>query len=122
MIRIMSRIVVSLPVIVVVAFGSVRYLSAQQAGQPQSQEQGQLIPGCAVPKYFGRLVTVLGGNNSGLAGQAVFEAEDGTIRWVPMMFNTQTNIMQRPTNKALPANFPILPIYECAVGHVWQRP
>lgn len=65
---------------------------------------------------------MLPGNNNGLAGQAVFEAEDGVIRWVPFMFNSQQAIMQQPARRAMPANFPSLPLYECAVGHVWQRP
>ena len=24
--------------------------------------------------------------------------------------------------RVMPRNFPVLPIYECAIGHVWQRP
>jgi hypothetical protein len=90
--------------------------------EPQPPEQGQLIPGCDVPRQFGRLVTIMPGNNNGLAGQAVFEGEDGTIRWVALMFNSTQTIMQKPALRALPANFPTLPMYECAVGHVWQRP
>lgn len=116
----MNRISYSLLALVVVGGIFVSY-SALRAQQPEPLEQGQLLPGCDIPKSFGRLVTVMPGNNNGLAGQAVFEGEDGTIRWVPLMFNSQQNIMQKPSRRALPANFPILPIYECAVGHVWQR-
>lgn len=96
--------------------------SASGRATEQPLEQGQLIPGCQIPKYFGRLVIMTPGNNNGLAGQAVFEAEDGTIRWVPFMFHSTQAIMQKPAQRALPANFPALPMYECAVGHVWQRP
>lgn len=74
-----------------------------------------------MPKSFGRLVTITTGNNNGLAGQAVFEAEDGTIRWVPFMFSATETITQKPSRRLNPI-FPILPIFECAVGHVWQRP
>lgn len=94
---------------------------AYAAAQPQPPEQGQLVPGCEIPKIYGRLVTMTPGNNSGLAGQAVFEAEDGTIRWVPFMFHSTQVIMQKPAQRAMPANFPTLPMYECAVGHVWHR-
>ena len=75
-----------------------------------------------MPKNYGRLVTILPGNTKGLAGQAVFEAEDGTIRWVPFMFHSTQVIMLRPhTRRACHLPCPAQ-IYECASGHVWQRP
>lgn len=89
--------------------------------QPEASQQGQSIPGCDIPKQYGRLITVTAGNNNGLAGQAVFEAEDGTIRWVPFMFNSREVIMQKPASRPMAANFPVLPLYECVLGHVWER-
>lgn len=92
------------------------------AQQPATQDQGQLIPGCQIPKSYGRLVTIAAGNNTGITGQAVFEAEDGTIRWIALMFNVNQAIVQKPWRGSQAANFPALPLYECEVGHVWQRP
>lgn len=106
-------------VLITVGIGVTSYRAGAQ--QPAPPDQGQLIPGCDIPKQYGRLVTITSGNNNGLAGQAVFEAEDGTIRWVPFMFSATQTISQRPTRRPS-AIFPTLPIFECAVGHVWQRP
>ena len=112
-------LVLALAAVVIIAVARIATVRAQE---PQPAEQGTLLPGCDVPKSYGHLVTVMPGNNAGLAGQAVFEAEDGTIRWVPMMYNSQQAIVQKPARRPMPANFPILPLYECAVGHVWKRP
>ena len=106
------------------------------AQTPTTLLPGQGIPRCDVPKNFGRLVTILPGNNTGLTGQttnrdggmnalaaqAVFEATDGTIRWVAIVAPANTTATQQPALRVMPRNFPVLPIYECAVGHVWQRP
>lgn len=117
-----SIVIFGLAAITVVALSSrLLFADQSQAGSPAPREQGQPIPGCNIPKDYGHLVTILPGNNNGLAGQAVFEAEDGTIRWVALMFNATQVIMQKPARRVQP-NFPVLPLYECAVGHVWQRP
>lgn len=114
----MSRTIFAVVVIVVLAAASYRVVAQQP---PSSTEHGLSIAGCQIPKSYGRLVTITAGNNNGLAGQAVFEAEDGTIRWVPFMFSSTEVIQQKPSRRPSTI-FPILPIYECAVGHVWQRP
>lgn len=96
---------------------------------------GQGIPRCAIPKEFGRLVTFIPGSDTGirgqvtarsangneLAGQAIFEAQDGTIRWVAVVAPAGAT-GEKPALRLMPRNFPVLPIYDCALGHVWQRP
>lgn len=96
---------------------------------------GQAIPRCDIPKAFGRFVTFLPGDETGLkgqvtaqsangnvlAGQAIFEATDGTVRWVAVVAPANAGT-PKPALRVMPRNFPVLPIYECALGHVWQRP
>lgn len=118
----MTRMLVTVVVAGIIGIAIVATYHHVSAEQQQPAEQGQQIPGCDVPKAFGRLVTITSGNNNGLAGQAVFEAEDGTIRWVPFMFSATEVITQKPSRRSPPTIFPILPTFECAVGHVWQRP
>ncbi len=112
----MRDFVIASAVIVILVSGLVIAARAQANQSPE-----EILPGCSIPKHFGRLVSVLGGNNGGLAGQAVFEAEDGTIRWVPMMFNNELPIAPKASRKPLPANFPIIPRFECMTGPVWSR-
>lgn len=113
----MKSIVFACVAIVVLTSG---WSTLPVAAQPGTAPE-EILPGCGIPKDFGRLVTVLGGNNGGLAGQAVFEAEDGTIRWVPMMFNNELPIAPKASRRPLPANFPIIPRFECMTGPVWNR-
>jgi len=111
-------------------------VSARTIEQVSPSLPGQGIPRCAIPKEFGRLVTFISGSDTGiagqvtaksangnvLAGQAIFEAQDGTIRWVAVVAPVSTAAGDKPALRVLPRNFPVLPIYECAIGHVWQRP
>ena len=107
-------------------------VSAEQTPLPLA---GQGIPRCDIPKAFGRLVTFLPGDETGLkgqvtaqsangnvlAGQAIFEATDGTVRWIAVVAPANGG-SAKPALRVMPRNFPVLPIYECALGHVWQRP
>jgi hypothetical protein len=128
---------VSVVMIVVVIAGVVAGMegSARTTEQASPSLAGQGIPGCAIPKEFGRLVTYIPGNDTGLtgrvtsksangnelAGQAIFEAQDGTIRWVAVVAPANTGGTDKPALRVMPRNFPVLPVYECAVGHVWRR-
>lgn len=108
--------------------------SAKAIGQTSPLLPGQGIPRCAIPKEFGKLVTFIPGTDTGirgqvtarsangneLAGQAIFEAQDGTIRWVAVVAPAGTT-GAKPALRVMPRNFPVLPIYDCALGHVWQR-
>ncbi len=131
------RIIVVLTTIVAVTGGihAARGLAftADQASTPPSLP-GQGIPRCNIPREFGRLVTFVPGNDTGitgqvtsksangsvLAGQAIFEATDGTIRWVAVVAPSGT--LEKPALRVMPRSFPVLAIYECAIGHGWQRP
>jgi len=109
--------------------------SAKAIEQTSPLLAGQGIPRCAIPKAFGKLVTFIPGTDTGirgqvtaksangnvLAGQAIFEAQDGTIRWVAVVAPAGTT-GEKPALRLMPRNFPVMPIYECALGHVWQRP
>ena len=109
--------------------------AAREQG-PSASLSGQGIPRCDIPKEFGRLVTVIPGSDTGLtgqvtarsangnvlAGQAIFEAQDGTIRWVAIVAPANTSGTEKPVLRLMPRNFPVLPLYECAIAHVWQRP
>ncbi len=95
---------------------------------------GQGIPGCAIPKAFGKMVSFIPGSDTGirgqvtaksangnvLAGQAIFEAADGTIRWVAVVAPAGAP-NEKPALRLMPRNFPVMPIYECALGQVWER-
>lgn len=95
---------------------------------------GQTIKGCVIPKDFGKLVTYLPGEDTGirgqvtstsangnaLAGQAIFEAQDGTIRWVAVVVPAGLK-GEKPALRVMPRNFPVMPIYECALANVWER-
>lgn len=109
----------TLAVIALVASGLIG--QSWMAPPAAAQADSEILPGCSIPRSYGRLVTMMAGSQSGLAGNAVFEAEDGTIRWVPFMFHSTQVIMPKPARRAVPANFPMLPLYECTTGHVWQR-
>ena len=67
-------------------------------------------------------VTAKSANGNTLAGQAIFEAQDGTIRWVAVAAPANAGGTDKPALRVMPRNFPVLPIYECAIGHVWRRP
>lgn len=110
------------------------YPSAKAIEQTSPLLPGQGIPRCAVPKEFGRLVTFIPGHDTGirgevtarsangnvLAGQAIFEAQDGTIRWVAVVAPVG-GTGEKPALRMMPRNFPVMPIYECALGGVWER-
>jgi hypothetical protein len=131
----MMRIFVALSVVLVVVVLLGMRVSARTIEQTAPSLPGQGIPRCAIPKEFGRLVTFIPGDDTGiqgqvtaksangnvLAGQALFEAQDGTIRWVAVVAPSGST-GEKPALRVMPRNFPVLPIYECAVGHVWQRP
>ena len=90
----------------------------------RAQAQSDVIlTGCKIPKSFGKLVTITNPPNSQLAGQAVFEDGDGTVRWVALMFRAQMPTMPKPqsTTQGAAYTFPQLPTYECELGHVWYR-
>ena len=56
----------------------------------RAQGPGDVIrQGCNIPKSFGKLVTIMDPPNNMLAGKAVFEDNDGTVRWVAMAFSAQ---------------------------------
>lgn len=86
-----------------------------------AQVESDVLPGCNIPKAYGRLVTIVAGNSSGIAGQAVFEDADGTVRWVPFMFHSSITRMPKPAKEAMPAVFPVMPMFECTLGNVWKR-
>lgn len=86
-----------------------------------AQADGDILPGCSIPKSYGKLITIVAGNNSGIAGQAVFEDAEGTVRWVPFMFHSSITRMPKPAKEAMPAVFPVMPLYECTLGNVWKR-
>jgi len=108
--------------------------SARATEQTSSLLPGQGIPRCAIPKEFGRLVTYIPGDDTGirgqvtarsangneLAGQAIFEAQDGTIRWVAVVAPAGSG-GEKPALRLMPRNFPVMPIYECALAGVWER-
>lgn len=95
---------------------------------------GQGIPRCAIPKDFGKLVEFIPGSDTGirgdvtaksangnvLAGQAIFEAVDGTIRWVAVVAPMGT-AGEKPALRLMPRNFPVMPVYDCALSQVWER-
>jgi hypothetical protein len=85
-----------------------------------AQGSHEILPGCSIPKAYGRLVALMNPPNSSLAGQAVFEAEDGTVRWVALMFSGDLPQLPKAQKKAAPM-FPQLPRYECSLGDVWTR-
>jgi hypothetical protein len=110
------------------------YASAAAVEQPAPLLPGQGIKGCAIPKEFGKLVTYIAGEDAGirgqvtsrsangnvLAGQAIFEAQDGTIRWVAVV--APAGIAgEKPALRIMPRNFPVMPIYDCALANVWER-
>ncbi len=89
-------------------------------GQPVEAQDDQILPGCNLPKSYGRLVVLMNAPNSGLAGQAVFEGEDGTVRFVALAFSVDLPQVPKPSRLMTPI-FPHLPRYECALGAVWPR-
>jgi len=84
----------------------------------EAQASSDVLPGCSIPRSFGRLVSIAGGGGT---GEAVFEGEDGTIRFVPFMPNSMEVIAPKPFRSAPKAIFPPLPVYECTTGNVWRR-
>jgi hypothetical protein len=112
---------------------AVLYVSAG-AEQAAPLLPGQTVKSCAIPKDFGRLVSYVPGEDSGirgqvtsksangnvLAGQAIFEGQDGTIRWVAVVAPAGSG-GEMPALRVMPRNFPVMPIYECALANVWVR-
>ena len=110
------------------------YATAVAREQSTSLLPGQGIKGCAIPKEFGRLVTYIPGEDAGirgqvtaksangnvLAGQAIFEGQDGTIRWVAVVAPAGA-AGEKPALRMMPRNFPVMPIYDCALANVWER-
>src|SRR4051812_42102751 len=107
------------------------FCASVQGEQPMPLLPGQVIKRCAIPKEFGRLVSYVAGEDAGirgqvtsksangdsLAGQAIFEAQDGTIRWVAVVAPAG----EKPALRIMPRNFPVMPIYDCALANVWER-
>ena len=91
-------------------------------GRAATQDD-QILLGCNIPKSFGKLVAMTNPSNNQLAGQAVFEDGEGTVRWVALMFRAQMPMMPKPqpTTQGAAYTFPQLPTYECALGDVWHR-
>lgn len=86
-----------------------------------AQANDELLPNCGIPKSYGRLVSVLpgaGGGAAGAAAQAIFEAEDGTVRWVSMV---QGGINQTPASRTSAVRPAFLPAYQCALSNEWKR-
>jgi len=86
-----------------------------------AQTNEEIQANCGIPKSFGRLVSVLPGASNGAAGgaaQAVFEAEDGTVRWVSMV---QSGVIQTTSSSTSTIRPAFLPAYQCALGHEWKR-
>lgn len=83
-------------------------------------QDDSILPGCSIPKSYGRLVAIMNAPNTGLAGQAVFEDPDGRVRWVALMFSGDLPRLPKAQQRSEPM-FPTLPRYECSLGHVWQR-
>ena len=130
------RVSTALSVVLVVGVLVGMRVSARTTEQASPSLPGQGIPRCAIPKEFGRLVTFIPGSDTGLrgqvsaksangnvlAGQAIFEGPDGTVRWIAVAAPATSTSTDTPALRVMPRNFPVLPIYECAIGHVWQRP
>ena len=109
-------------------------VTSAMAQAPPAMLPGQGIPRCAIPKDFGKLVQFIPGEETGirgqvtaksangnvLAGQAIFEATDGTIRWVAMVAPVG-GPNEKPALRVMPRNFPVMPIYECALAQIWER-
>ena len=127
--------VVTLVVVMVwAAAGRGTALRGEQRQVPELA--GQTVPRCDIPREFGRMVTYIPGDDTGLtgrvtarsangnalAGQAIFEAQDGTIRWIAVVAPANAGGTDKPALRVMPRNFPVLPIYDCAIGHVWRRP
>src|SRR6187200_87983 len=95
----MMRVSAVMGVVLIVGVLVGMRVSARTIEQVSPSLPGQGIPRCAIPKEFGRLVTFISGSDTGiagqvtaksangnvLAGQAIFEAQDGTIRWVAVV-------------------------------------
>ena len=121
-------------VVLVAAMSLVAGTVVITAAQTAPLLPGQAIKGCAIPKEFGKLVTYIPGEDAGirgqvtsksangnvLAGQAIFEAQDGTIRWVAVVAPAGT-VGEKPALRVMPRNFPVMPVYECALANVWER-
>jgi len=121
-------------VVLVAAMSLVAGTVVITAAQTAPLLPGQAIKGCAIPKEFGKLVTYIPGEDAGirgqvtsksangnvLAGQAIFEAQDGTIRWVAVVAPAGT-AGEKPALRVMPRNFPVMPVYECALANVWER-
>jgi hypothetical protein len=105
---------------VVVGFISAIAIAATHQRTTQAQSNDDILPGCSIPRSYGRLVNVIPGH-PGFAGQAVFQAEDGIVRFVPFVFHSFEATSLRPTRPTARAIFPQLPLYECTAGAVWQR-
>ncbi len=132
----MTRIAATLIAIAFVVLLAVIGVLSVAAEQKPMPLPGQGIPRCDIPKEFGRLVTFIPGNDTGLvgqvtaqsangnelAGQAIFEGQDGTVRWVSVVAPANAGGTGKPALRVMPRNFPVLPVYECALGHAWRRP
>lgn len=132
----MTRIVSALIAIAFVVLLAVIRVPSVAAEQKPLPLPGQGIPRCDIPKEFGRFAAFIPGSDTGLvgqvtaqsangnelAGQAIFEAQDGTVRWVSVVAPANAGGTGKPALRVMPRNFPVLPIYECALGHLWQRP
>ena len=87
----------------------------------QTTMPDEIQAGCGIPKSYGRLVSVMPGASNGATGagaHAVFEAEDGTVRWVAMAQGGLTPTSASKTSSVRPA---FLPSYECSLSNEWKR-
>ena len=75
----MARISVVLFVVSVVGLVGVIQGPAILAEQAPLPLAGQAIPRCDIPRAFGRLVTFLPGDETGLKGQATAESANGNV-------------------------------------------
>jgi len=107
-----------------IAVAIVMTISAGYLYSAKTSAQGDNIiqPGCGIPKSYGKLVSVLparpGGPGAGTT-YAVFEAEDGIIRWVAATpTGTVTNTQRSSRTQIVPA---FIESYECSLGAEWKR-
>lgn len=83
----------------------------------------EILPGCGIPRSYGRLVSMMPGASNGAAGsaaKAVFEAEDGTVRLVDLVSAGLTPTQASPSRSSTvrPA---FMANYHCTLSSEWKR-
>lgn len=88
-----------------------------------AQSNDEIRPGCGIPQSYGRLVSVVpgvGNGGAGAAAQAVFQSEDGTVRWVSLV-----NGGYEPTSATTSRSSTIRPafiaVHHCTLSNEWKR-